>query len=102
MVWDAIAYDTWSPLKLSNGTITSQRYVHDILQPHEFPLRNAGLPGAIFQQDNARPHPTRVSQDCLHHITILPWLARSPDVSPVEYIWELLRLNLNSLRVWSN
>ncbi|GFU26583.1 transposable element Tc1 transposase [Trichonephila clavipes] len=31
-----------------------------------------GLPGAIFQQDNARPHTARVSQDFLRHFQILP------------------------------
>ncbi|GFW09501.1 transposable element Tcb2 transposase [Trichonephila clavipes] len=35
--------------------MTAQRYVHDILQPHVLPLMQR-LPGAIFQQDNARPH----------------------------------------------
>ncbi|GFW79328.1 transposable element Tcb2 transposase [Trichonephila clavipes] len=30
---------------------------------------------------------SRVSQDCLRTITTLPWPARSPDLSPIEYIW---------------
>ncbi|GFW57026.1 transposable element Tc1 transposase [Trichonephila clavipes] len=45
-----------------------------------------GLPGAIFQQDNARPHTARVAQDFLRHFQTLPWPARSPDLSPVEYV----------------
>ncbi|GFW03562.1 transposable element Tcb2 transposase [Trichonephila clavipes] len=48
------------------------------------------LPGAIFQQDNARPHTARVSQDCLRTVTTLPWPARSPDLSPIEHIWDYL------------
>ncbi|GFW08082.1 DDE_3 domain-containing protein [Trichonephila clavipes] len=48
------------------GTLTGQRYVDDILRPHVGPFLN-GLPGAIFQQDNARPHTTRVAQDFLRH-----------------------------------
>ncbi|GFW33953.1 DDE_3 domain-containing protein [Trichonephila clavipes] len=44
------------------GTLTSQRYVDDILRPHVGPFLN-GLPGAIFQQDNARPNAARVAQD---------------------------------------
>ncbi|GFW06615.1 transposable element Tcb2 transposase [Trichonephila clavipes] len=32
----------------------------------------------------------RVSQDCLHTVTTLPWPARSPDLSPIEYIWDHL------------
>ncbi|GFX36617.1 transposable element Tcb2 transposase [Trichonephila clavipes] len=32
----------------------------------------------------------RVSQDCLRTVTTLPWLARSPDLSPIEHIWDNL------------
>ncbi|GFT98178.1 transposable element Tcb2 transposase [Trichonephila clavipes] len=45
-------------------------------------------PGAIFQQDNARPHTVRVAQDFLCHFQILPWPSRSPDLSPVEHVWD--------------
>ncbi|GFW83330.1 uncharacterized protein TNCV_2544281 [Trichonephila clavipes] len=48
--------------------MTAQRYVHDILQRHVLPLIQR-LPGAIFQQHNARPYTTRVSQDCLRTVT---------------------------------
>ncbi|GFU62495.1 transposable element Tcb2 transposase [Trichonephila clavipes] len=59
MIWGAIAYNTRSPLVLIRFTMTAQRYVHDILQPHVLPLMQR-LPGAIFQLDNARPHTARV------------------------------------------
>ncbi|GFU50003.1 transposable element Tcb2 transposase [Trichonephila clavipes] len=62
MVWGAIAYDSRSTLIVMRGTLTGQRYVDDILRPHVGPFLN-GLPGAIFQQDNARPHTARVAQD---------------------------------------
>ncbi|GFX23242.1 transposable element Tcb1 transposase [Trichonephila clavipes] len=55
MVWGAIAYNTRSPLVLIRGTMTAQRYVRDILQLNVLPLMQR-LPGAIFQQDKARPH----------------------------------------------
>ncbi|GFV57641.1 transposable element Tcb1 transposase [Trichonephila clavipes] len=29
-------------------------------------------------------------QDCLCTVTTLPWPARSPDVSPIEHIWDPL------------
>ncbi|GFV85780.1 uncharacterized protein TNCV_2004001 [Trichonephila clavipes] len=62
------------------------RYVHDILQPHVFPLMQR-LPGVIFQQDNSRPHTARVSQDCLRSVLTLPWPARCPDLSPIVSFW---------------
>ncbi|GFU05455.1 transposable element Tcb2 transposase [Trichonephila clavipes] len=49
MVWGAIVYNTRSPLVLIRDTMTAQRYVHDILQPHVWPPMQR-LPGSIFQQ----------------------------------------------------
>ncbi|GFW80794.1 transposable element Tcb2 transposase [Trichonephila clavipes] len=87
MVWGA--YNTRSPLVLIRGTMTAQRYVHDILQPHALPLMQ-WLPVAIFQQGNARLHTARVSQDCLRTVTTLPWPARFLDLSPIKHIWDHL------------
>ncbi|KFM74986.1 Transposable element Tcb2 transposase, partial [Stegodyphus mimosarum] len=88
-VWVAIAYNTRLPLVLFRGTLTAQRYVHEILQPHVLPLMQR-LPGVIFQQDNAPPHTARVSQDCLRTVITIPGAARSPDLSPIEQIWDHL------------
>ncbi|GFX25752.1 transposable element Tcb2 transposase [Trichonephila clavipes] len=48
------------------------------------------LPGALFQQDNARPNTIRASQDGFRTVTTLPWPARSPDLSPIEHICDHL------------
>ncbi|GFV47903.1 transposable element Tcb2 transposase [Trichonephila clavipes] len=69
--------------------MTAQRNVHDILKPHLLPLMQQ-LPEAIFQQDNARPHTSGVSQDCLSTVPTFPWPARSTDLSLIEHIWDHL------------
>ncbi|GFX95856.1 uncharacterized protein TNCV_2084361 [Trichonephila clavipes] len=88
----AIAYDSRSTLIVMRGNLTGHRYVDDILRPHVGPFLN-GLPGAIFQQDNAT---SRVSQDILRHFQALPWPARSPDLSPVEHVWDQLKRQMPS------
>ncbi|GFV41259.1 transposable element Tcb2 transposase [Trichonephila clavipes] len=79
-----------------HGTLTGQRYVDDILRPHVGLFLN-GLPGAILWQDNALPHTARVSQDFQRHFqTTLTWLDRSPDLSPVEHVWDQLKRQMPS------
>ncbi|GFU66360.1 hypothetical protein TNCV_2551091 [Trichonephila clavipes] len=45
-----------------------------------------GLATAIFPYDNVRPHVARIVQRFFvnHQIELLPWLARSPDLWPIE------------------
>ncbi|GFW36202.1 DDE_3 domain-containing protein [Trichonephila clavipes] len=95
MVWGAITYDSRSTLIVMRGILTGQRYVDDIPRPHVGPFLN-GLPGAIFQQDNARPHTARVAQDFLHHFQTLPGPDLSPDLSPLEHVRVQLKRQMPS------
>ncbi|GFU25442.1 HTH_Tnp_Tc3_2 domain-containing protein [Trichonephila clavipes] len=58
-VWGAISWDTRSSLVVLQGTLTARRYVDDILTPIVLPMLSS-RPGAIYQQDNARPHTARL------------------------------------------
>ena len=48
----------------------------------------------IFMDDNARPYRARMVEDCLQQETIIrvDWPARSPDLNPIDHIWNLLQL----------
>ncbi|GFS88018.1 transposable element Tcb2 transposase [Trichonephila clavipes] len=70
MVLVGIAYNTRSPFLLICGTMTTQRYVLNILLPHVLPLMQR-LSGAIFQQYTARPLSAKELQDCLCPVTTL-------------------------------
>ncbi|GFV01374.1 HTH_Tnp_Tc3_2 domain-containing protein [Trichonephila clavipes] len=69
-VWGAISWDTRSSLVFLQGTLTARRYVDDILTPIVLPMLSSH-PGAIYQQDNARPHTARLSQQCLQGYDVL-------------------------------
>ncbi|GFV71692.1 transposable element Tcb2 transposase [Trichonephila clavipes] len=88
-VWSAIVYNTRTPLVSVRGTMTAQRYVNVSQQPHVLPLMQR-LPRAIFQQDYTWPHTTRIPEECLLTVTTFPWPTRSPDLSPIEHIWDHL------------
>ncbi|GFV45962.1 transposable element Tc1 transposase [Trichonephila clavipes] len=64
-------WDTRSSLVVLQGTLTARRYVDDILTPIVLPMLSS-RPGAIYQQDNARPHTARLSQQCLQGYDVLP------------------------------
>ncbi|GFV99421.1 HTH_Tnp_Tc3_2 domain-containing protein [Trichonephila clavipes] len=96
-VWGAISWDTRSSLVVLQGTLTARRYVDDILTPIVLPMLSS-RPGAIYQQDNARPHTARLSQQCLQGYDVLPWPARSPNLSPIEHVCDALGRQLQPSR----
>ncbi|GFX38025.1 transposable element Tc3 transposase [Trichonephila clavipes] len=85
MVWGGIGYHSRIPLVRISGTLNSRRYISKVLEPVVLPYHQ-GLAKAIFQQDNARPHVTRIVQRFFvnHQIELLSWPTHSPDLLPIE------------------
>ena len=88
MVWGGISHGLKLPLIVIAGNLTCVRYNYEILRPVAVPFVQQHH--LIFQQDNARPHVARDCQDFLanHNINPLDWPLYSPDLSPIEHLWD--------------
>jgi transposase len=51
--------------------------------------------------DNARPHLSRAVTACLQSeaVTSVPWPAMSPDLNPIEHIWDMLGHRIQALEL---
>ena len=45
----------------------------------------------LFQEDNERPRMSAATQRAVHGVQQLPWPARSPDFSPIEHVWDMMK-----------
>ena len=104
-VWGAISDYGVGPLILVDSHMTTADYVRDVLQPAIGNRRQrAGLLGRrggsvrdfIWQQDNAPCHHGPAARHFFEsrNIHVMKWPAYSPDLSPIENIWNILQYRL--------
>ena len=74
------------------GNLTGQRYVDEILRPVVVLFAQRIGVNFDFQDHNARQNQARVAVDFLRQqgVRALPWPVKSPDMSPIELIWDVL------------
>ncbi|GFV49760.1 transposable element Tcb2 transposase [Trichonephila clavipes] len=81
------------------GSVIGHRCCEKVLLPHVLLFRDAIGPDFIFMDDNARPHRTLVVEELLEieDIIRMDWLAYSPDLNPIEHVWNVLGRRIAAL-----
>ncbi|KAL0161626.1 hypothetical protein M9458_045351, partial [Cirrhinus mrigala] len=102
MVWGGISLEGRTALHvLARGSLTAIRYRDEILRRLVRPYADAVGPGFLLMQDNARPHVAGVCQQFLQDegIDAMDWPARSPNLNPIEHIWDIMSRSIRQRHV---
>ncbi|GFT31658.1 transposable element Tc1 transposase [Trichonephila clavipes] len=90
MVWGAISFDRGTSL-VTSLEHTYSPTVRRRNSENCFATVPSAVPWPYFSEDKGRPHVERVAMNCLTACRTLPWSARSPDLSSIEHVWDMMR-----------
>ena len=89
-VWANLMSDGPVEILRITGRLDAKQYHNRIVLHHVAPALRAN-PDLVFQQDNSPVHTAIKVQNYLKNFNVIVWPAASPDLSPIENFWDLLK-----------
>ncbi|GFU04616.1 transposable element Tc3 transposase [Trichonephila clavipes] len=99
LVWGGIMLGSRTDLHIFDaGSVNGTRYCNEILLPYVRLFRGAMGLQFLFMDDNAPCHRTVAAEQLLESEDIerMDWPARSPDLNPIEHVWDFLGRRLTA------
>ncbi|GFU63130.1 transposable element Tcb1 transposase [Trichonephila clavipes] len=98
LVWGGIFLGSRTDLHVQSVTMTGHIYRDVILEQHVRLFRGAMGVEFLFMDDNVRPHRANIVDECLQSedITRMDWSAYSPDLNPMEHVWDMLNRRISA------
>ncbi|GFS50898.1 DDE_3 domain-containing protein [Trichonephila clavipes] len=92
LVWGGIILGSRTDLHVQSVMMTGHIYRDVILEQHVRLFRGAIGVEFLFMNDNARLHRADIVDECLQSedITRMDRPAYSPDLNPIEHVWDML------------